>query len=132
VQYAPLYEAYGMGTTIWSPLSSGLLTGKYNDGVPADSRINQPGYEWLRDSVLGNAGERIAKVRALQPIADELGASLAQLAIAWCLLNRRVSTVLLGASKLEQLEHNLAALDVLPKIDAGAQARIAQAVAVAD
>jgi voltage-dependent potassium channel beta subunit len=132
VEYAPLYEAYGMGTTIWSPLSSGLLTGKYNDGVPADSRINQPGYEWLRDSVLGNAGERIAKVRALQPIADELGASLAQLAIAWCLLNRRVSTVLLGASKLEQLEHNLAALDVLPKIDAGAQARIAQAVAVAD
>jgi voltage-dependent potassium channel beta subunit len=132
VEYAPLYEAYGMGTTIWSPLSSGLLTGKYNDGVPADSRINQPGYEWLRDSVLGNGGERIAKVRALQPIADELGASLAQLAIAWCLLNRRVSTVLLGASKLEQLEHNLAALDVLPKIDAGAQARIAQAVAVAD
>jgi voltage-dependent potassium channel beta subunit len=113
VQYAPLYEAYG----------------KYNDGVPADSRINQPGYEWLRDSVLGNGGERIAKVRALQPIADELGASLAQLAIAWCLLNRRVSTVLLGASKLEQLEHNLGALDVLPKIDAGAQARIAQAVA---
>ncbi|MBB6242821.1 aldo/keto reductase [Rhodanobacter sp. MP1X3] len=128
VEYAPLYEAYGMGTTIWSPLSSGLLTGKYNNGVPADSRIAQPGYEWLRESVLGKGKERIDKVRALQPIADELGVELAQLAIAWCLLNPHVSTVMLGASKTEQLEKNLDALDVLPRIDKALQKRIGQAV----
>jgi len=129
VEYAPLYEAYGMGTTIWSPLSSGLLTGKYNNGVPADSRITQPGYEWLRDRVLGKGKERIDKVRALQPIADELGVELAQLAIAWCLLNPHVSTVMLGASKIEQLEKNLGALDLLPRIDKALQKRIEQAVA---
>ena len=129
VEYAPLYEAYGMGTTIWSPLSSGLLTGKYNNGVPANSRITQPGYEWLRDRVLGKGKERVDKVRALQPIADELGVELAQLAIAWCLLNPRVSTVMLGASKIEQLERNLGALDVLPRIDKALQKRIEQAVA---
>ncbi len=129
VEYAPLYEAYGMGTTIWSPLSSGLLTGKYNNGVPADSRIAQPGYEWLRESVLGKGKERIDKVRALQPIADELGVELAQLSIAWCLLNPHVSTVMLGASKIEQLEKNLGALDVLPRIDKALQKRIEQAVA---
>jgi len=128
-EYAPLYEAYGMGTTIWSPLSSGLLSGKYNDGVPADSRINQPGYEWLRNSVLGNGNERVGKVRALQPIADELGVELAQLSIAWCLLNPHVSTVMLGASKTEQLEKNLGALDVLPRIDKVLQKRIEQVVA---
>ena len=129
VEYAPLYEAYGMGTTIWSPLSSGLLTGKYNNGVPADSRITQPGYEWLRDRVLGKGKERVDKVRALQPIADELGVELAQLAIAWCLLNPHVSTVMLGASKIEQLEKNLGALDVLLRIDKALQKRIEQAVA---
>ena len=129
VEYAPLYEAYGMGTTIWSPLSSGLLTGKYNNGVPANSRITQPGYEWLRDRVLGKGKERVDKVRALQPIADELGVELAQLAIAWCLLNPHVSTVMLGASKIEQLEKNLGALDVLPRIDKALQKRIEQAVA---
>lgn len=128
VEYAPLYSAYGMGTTIWSPLSSGLLTGKYNDGVPAGSRITQPGYEWLREEVLGKGNERIDKVRGLQPIADELGVELAQLAIAWCLLNPHVSTVMLGASKVEQLEKNLAALDVLPRIDKAMQQRIEQVV----
>jgi len=128
-EYAPLYEAYGMGTTIWSPLSSGLLSGKYNDGVPVDSRVNQPGYEWLRDSVLGEGSARIDKVRALKPIADELGVGLAQLAIAWCLLNAHVSTVMLGASRTEQLEQNLGALDVLPKIDKAMQERIEKAVA---
>jgi len=127
-EYAPLYEAYGMGTTIWSPLSSGLLSGKYNNGVPSDSRINQPGYEWLRDSVLGKGNQRIDKVRALKPIADGLGIELAQLAIAWCLLNPHVSTVMLGASKMEQLEMNLGALDVLPRIDKAMQKRIEQAV----
>ncbi|OOG36338.1 aldo/keto reductase [Rhodanobacter sp. C05] len=128
VEYAPLYAAYGMGTTIWSPLASGLLSGKYNDGVPVDSRLTQPGYEWLRESVLGHGNERIDKVRALQPIADELGVSLAQLAIAWCLLNEHVSTVMLGASRREQLEHNLDALELLPRLDAGIARRILQAV----
>jgi len=127
-EYAPLYQAHGMGTTIWSPLASGLLTGKYNDGVPDDSRLAQPGYEWLRDEVLGPGGERLAKVRRLQPLADELGVSLAQLSIAWCLLNPHVSTVMLGASRREQLEHNLAALDVLPRLDADMRQRIEQAV----
>ena len=131
VEYAPLYAAYGMGTTIWSPLASGLLSGKYNDGVPADSRLTQPGYEWLRESVLGHGNERIDKVRALQPIADELSVSLAQLAIAWCLLNEHVSTVMLGASRREQLEQNLDALELLPRMDAGIAQRIRQVVEAA-
>jgi voltage-dependent potassium channel beta subunit len=128
VEYAPLYEAYGMGTTIWSPLASGLLSGKYNDGVPADSRLAQPDYKWLRESVLGHGDERLGKVRALQPIAADLDTSLAQLAIAWCLLNPHVSTVMLGASKREQLEQNLDALDVLPRLDASVVERIRQVV----
>ena len=128
VEYAPLCEAYGMGTTIWSPLASGLLSGKYNDGVPADSRLAQPGYEWLRESVLGHGDERLGKVRALQPIATELGTSLAQLAVAWCLLNPHVSTVMLGASKREQLAQNLDALELLPRLDAAVAQRIRQVV----
>jgi voltage-dependent potassium channel beta subunit len=128
VEYTPLYAAYGMGTTIWSPLASGLLSGKYNEGVPAGSRLTQPGYEWLRESVLGPDGANLDKVRALQPIADELGVSLAQLSIAWCLLNPHVSTVVLGASRREQLEHNLDALDVLPRLDAAVAQRIQRAV----
>jgi aryl-alcohol dehydrogenase-like predicted oxidoreductase len=129
VEYAPLYEKYGMGTTIWSPLSSGLLSGKYDHGIPADSRLAQPGYEWLRQSVLGEGDERLARVRALQPIADELGTSMAQLAIAWCLLNPHVSTVMLGASKREQLAQNLDALDLLPKLDASIAKRLREVVA---
>jgi voltage-dependent potassium channel beta subunit len=128
VEYAPLYEKYGMGTTIWSPLCSGLLSGKYDHGIPADSRLAQPGYEWLRQSVLGEGDERLDKVRALQPIADELGTTMAQLAIAWCLLNPHVSTVMLGASKREQLAQNLDALDLLPKLDASIGKRMREAV----
>ncbi|WP_426700714.1 potassium channel beta subunit family protein [Rhodanobacter sp. Col0626] len=128
VEYAPLYDAYGMGTTIWSPLASGLLSGKYNKGVPADSRLAQPGYEWLRAEVLGEGDEQFGKVRALQPVADELGTSLAQLAIAWCLLNPHVSTVMLGASRREQLEQNLDALDLLPQLDATVAQRIRRIV----
>jgi len=130
VEYAPLYEAYGMGTTIWSPLASGLLSGKYNNGVPPDSRLAQEGYEWLRDSLLGDGlDRRIAKVRALKTIADDLGVSQVQLALAWCLLNPHVSTVMLGASRLEQLEQNLGAMDVLPRLDAAVAQRIEQAMA---
>lgn len=128
-EYAPLYDAYGMGTTIWSPLASGLLTGKYNDGVPSDTRLSQPGYEWLREAILEQGGDRIEKVRRLVPIASDLGVSMAQLAVAWCLVNPHVSTVMLGASKLEQLEHNLAALDVLPRLDADVLKGIEQALA---
>ena len=127
-EYAPLYERFGMGTTIWSPLASGLLAGRYNEGIPDDSRLAQPGYEWLRETVLGSGRERVERVKHLAPIAQELGVSQAQLALAWCLTNPHVSTVLLGASRREQLEQNLAALDVLPRIDAAVKQRIEQAV----
>jgi len=128
-EYAPLYDAYGMGTTIWSPLASGLLTGKYNDGVPSDTRLAQPGYEWLREAILEQGGDRIEKVRRLAPIAADLGVSMAQLAVAWCLVNPHVSTVMLGASKLDQLKHNLDALEVLPRLDAEVMKQIGQALA---
>ena len=127
-EYAPLYERFGMGTTVWSPLASGLLAGRYNEGIPDDSRLAQPGYEWLRESVLGSGRERVARVRHLAPIAAELGVSQAQLALAWCLANPHVSTVLLGASRREQLEQNLAALELVPRIDAVLRRRIEQAV----
>ena len=108
VEYAPLYEEIGLGTTIWSPLASGLLTGKYNDGIPAGSRLDTPGYEWLQRGILeGDGPAQIAKVKQLATIARELGAPLAQLAIAWCLRNPHVSTVMLGATKAQQLEQNL-------------------------
>lgn len=127
-EYAPLYERFGMGTTIWSPLASGLLAGRYNEGIPDDSRLAQPGYEWLRETVLGSGRERVERVRHLAPIAQQLGVSQAQLALAWCLANPHVSTVLLGASRREQLEQNLAALELVPRIDAALKQRIEQAV----
>ena len=127
-EYAPLYERFGMGTTIWSPLASGLLAGRYNEGIPDDSRLAQPGYEWLREMVLGSGRERVERVRHLAPIAQELGVSQAQLALAWCLANPHVSTVLLGASRREQLEQNLATLELVPRIDAALRQRIEQAV----
>jgi voltage-dependent potassium channel beta subunit len=116
-EYEPLYERIGLGTTIWSPLASGLLTGKYNDGVPADSRGALPGYEWLRARLEGTAAApKIAAVKRLAPIAAELGCSLAQLAIAWCLTNPRVSTVITGASRPEQVKENMKAMEVLPRL----------------
>ncbi|UGB37468.1 potassium channel beta subunit family protein [Frateuria soli] len=127
-EYAPLYERFGMGTTIWSPLASGLLAGRYNEGIPDDSRLAQPGYEWLRETVLGSGRERVERVRHLAPIAQQLGVSQAQLALAWCLANPHVSTVLLGASRRDQLEQNLAALELVPRIDAALKQRIEQAV----
>ncbi|MBP1806151.1 potassium channel beta subunit family protein [Rubellimicrobium aerolatum] len=115
--YAPLYDTYGLGTTIWSPLASGLLTGKYNDGIPEGSRAALPGYEWLREIFEGEKGKRrIAQIRELQGIADGLGISLTHLAIAWCLRNPRVSTVILGASRLSQLQDNLAAAEAVGKL----------------
>lgn len=110
-EFAPLYQRHGLGTTIWSPLASGLLTGKYAQGIPADSRMNLPGFEWLRARFETPQGaERLAKAVELSKIADELGLPLARLALAWCLKNPNVSTVILGASRSSQLRENLQAL----------------------
>jgi voltage-dependent potassium channel beta subunit len=125
-EYAPLYESVGLGTTIWSPLASGLLTGKYNDGkAPEGSRATLPGYEWLRDRLVGAAaGDRVARVRKLVPLAQELGCTLAQLAIAWCASNPRVSTVITGASRAEQVRENMKALAVVEKLEGEVMERI--------
>lgn len=113
----PLYTEIGLGTTTWSPLASGLLTGKYNRGIPKGTRLALPGYEWLREQLEGEEGQRrIEKVRHLTVIADELGCTMAQLAIAWCLKNPHVSTVITGASRPEQVVQNMKALDVVPKL----------------
>jgi voltage-dependent potassium channel beta subunit len=114
VEYARLYEDIGLGLTIWSPLASGLLTGKYLDGVPEDSRGALPGYEWLRDMLTNPRTSD--QVRALKKVADELDCTLAQLALAWCTTNPRVSTVITGASKAEQVQENMQALDVIPEL----------------
>ena len=126
VEYAPIFEKYSMGSTIWSPLASGALTGKYLDGIPEGSRATLAGYEWLKDRMVESdrGQERMQRVAQLKPIADELGTSLSKLAIAWCLLNPNVSTVILGASRLEQLEENLAALEVLPLLTDEINARL--------
>ena len=121
-EYAPLYDDVGLGTTIWSPLASGLLTGKYNDGVPDDSRLGTEGYEWLQDQVL--VEERLEKVAQLSDVADDLGCTTAQLALAWCLLNDDVSTVITGATKPAQVEENMQALEVVDQIDSSAASRI--------
>ena len=121
-EYAPLYDTPGLGTTIWSPLASGLLTGKYNDGIPDGSRLATEGYEWLQDQVLRE--ERLDTVRRLTEVAKDLGCTTAQLALAWCLLNDRVSTVITGASKPAQVRENMQALGVVEKIDGEAEARI--------
>ena len=107
-EYEQVYDEYGYGSTTWSPLASGLLTGKYNDGVPGDSRGALEGYEWLRKELTDH--DRLAIVAALKPVADQIGATLAQLSLAWCLQNERVSTVITGASRVQQLYENLEAL----------------------
>jgi voltage-dependent potassium channel beta subunit len=116
-ELAPIFDSPGLGTTIWSPLASGLLTGKYNQGVPLDSRLNVPGLEWLREELTGpDAAPRLAAVQKLAKIAGELGVPLPSLAIAWCLKNPRVSTVILGASRVEQIRENLGALEVADRL----------------
>jgi voltage-dependent potassium channel beta subunit len=111
-EYARLYEDIGLGTTIWSPLSSGLLTGKYLNGVPEGSRATLPGYEWLK-GMLTDEG-RNKKVADLKVIADELGVTLAQFSLAWCAKNPNVSTVITGASNAAQVRENMTALDAMP------------------
>ena len=123
-EYAPLYAEYGMGSTIFSPLASGLLTGKYNDGIPADSRLAQDGLTWLRR---GLHGDRIDRLRAYTALAAELGVAPGTLAIAWCLQNPNVSTVMLGASKLSQLLQNFEALELSQRFDPATWHRVAAA-----
>ncbi|MBN1149522.1 MAG: aldo/keto reductase [Anaerolineales bacterium] len=117
-EYARLYAEIGLGTTIWSPLASGLLSGKYNQGMPEGTRASLEGYEWLRKRFTDEtAVQRIAKVGKLMDIADELGASMAQLALAWTLKNPNVSTTITGASRPEQIVENMKAIEIIPRLD---------------
>jgi voltage-dependent potassium channel beta subunit len=121
-EYARLYEDFGMGTTTWSPLASGLLSGKYQHGVPSDSRAAISGFEWLAERILEPT--KLAKVQSLVPIAHDLGCTLAQMSIAWCLANPHVSTVITGASRPAQVVENMKAQEVVPKLTPEAMARI--------
>ena len=125
-EYERLYDGIGLGLTTWSPLASGILSGKYAKGVPAGSRLSLPGYEGLKGQVL--KPESIKAASDLAVLAAEIGATASQLAIAWCARNKRVSTVITGASRIEQLEENLKAIDFLPKLTAEFLARIDEVV----
>jgi voltage-dependent potassium channel beta subunit len=131
VEYAPLYRDLGLGTTVWSPLASGLLTGKYNDGVPEGSRLALPQYEWLRKVIVEDPGfpAKVDKVRRLTSLAADLGGTMAQLALAWCAANPHVSSVITGASRPEQLTENLRAVELLPKLTPDVLQQIEQIVA---
>lgn len=116
-EYNRLYRHHGMGTTIWSPLASGLLTGKYNDGIPSDTRISLPGYEWLKERLTSPESKaRLKIIPSLASIASDLDTNLPRLALAWCLLNPHVSTVITGASKASQVKDNIPAVSLLPKL----------------
>jgi aryl-alcohol dehydrogenase-like predicted oxidoreductase len=125
-EYARLYDDIGLGTTIWSPLASGLLSGKYLDGTPADSRAKLPGYEWL--AAMLTDPKTNEKVRKLKVVADDLGCTLAQLSLAWCTKNKHVSTVITGASRVSQVRENMVALEVADRLDDDVMARIEEAV----
>ena len=122
-EYAALYDDIGLGLTTWSPLASGVLSGKYLDGIPEGSRGSLPGYEWLRDMLTNE--DRNAKVRELATVADELGCTLSQLSIAWCAKNPHVSSVITGASRVEQVRENMGALEVIPQLTDDVLERIA-------
>jgi voltage-dependent potassium channel beta subunit len=124
-EYKGLYESPGLGLTTWSPLSSGILSGKYLDGIPADSRLGRPGYGWLRGPAEDPSVR--AKVTALAAIAREIGCTPAQLAIAWCTKNPNVSSVITGASRVEQVRENIASLEVAKLLDEAVMARIEEA-----
>ena len=125
-EYLPLYREIGLGTTIWSPLASGVLTGKYNNGIPTGTRATLKGYDWLREHVI--TPQNIEKVKRLQPIAVDLGCTMAQFAIAWCLRNPDVSTVITGASRPEQVTENMKAVEVVEKLDTDVVERTEQAL----
>jgi aryl-alcohol dehydrogenase-like predicted oxidoreductase len=113
-EYVRFYKEHGYGATTWSPLATGLLSGKYNTGIPQDSRAGVMKADWLTAAVTDQ--EKLAKVKALEPIAKELGCTLSQLSLAWCLKNPFVSTVITGASRVEQLQENMKAGDIAPKL----------------
>jgi voltage-dependent potassium channel beta subunit len=130
LEYASLYAELGMGLTTWSPLASGLLTGKYNEGVPDDTRLGREESAWLQRGVLGTSEDRrVARARRLTAVGAELGVAPAQLAIAWCLRNPHVSSVILGASRVSQLLENLQALDVGNRLTEADWQRVEAAVA---
>jgi voltage-dependent potassium channel beta subunit len=126
-EYLKIFSTVGLGTTIWSPLASGLLTKKYLNGVPADSRLNREELSWLKDAILTN--QKIDKVKALNGVAQELNTSLPKLAIAWCAKNPNVSTVILGASKESQLKETLDSLELIDKLDHTVMNKIEEIVA---
>ena len=121
-EYLPLYREIGLGTTIWSPLASGLLTGKYNEGIPSGTRASLAGYEWLKQYII--TPENIQKVKELQPTAKSLNCTLAQLALAWCLKNPNVSTVITGATRPEQVVENMKAEELVQKLDEGTMEKL--------
>jgi aryl-alcohol dehydrogenase-like predicted oxidoreductase len=121
-EFARLYQDIGLGTTTWSPLASGMLTGKYLNGLPADSRANLKDYKWLKKAVTDP--DRISKVKELASIAADLGVSMTQMALAWCLKNPHVSTVITGASRVEQVLENMGASGVVEKLTPEVMTRI--------
>ena len=120
--FRDIFRTVGLGTTIWSPLASGLLTGKYNDGIPQDSRFALEGFDWLKDRWI--AEDKLGRVKQLTAFAAELGTSVSVLSIAWTIRNPNVTTAILGATKREQLEQNLEALNALPKLTPEVMQRI--------
>ena len=125
-EYEPVYKDKGYGSTTWSPLASGILTGKYKDGIPPDSRGALSEYQWLQDGLQDQ--ERLAVVSALEPIAAEMGATLAQFSLAWCLQNPYVSSVITGASRVEQVHENMKALNFVQKFSDDVMAEIDKAL----
>jgi voltage-dependent potassium channel beta subunit len=123
-EYLPLYREIGLGTTIWSPLAFGLLTGKYNRGMPKGTRASLPGYEWLKDYVLNP--QNLGKVKPLEPIAKSIGCSMAQVALAWCLKNPNVSTVITGATRPKQVKENMKAEEAVQTLDQTTMEKIDQ------
>ena len=126
VEYARLFKDYHYGATIWSPLASGLLTGKYNNGIPADSRGALKGYEWLHDQLTDE--KSLNMVKELGKLAEELGIPLSRFSLAWCLTNPNVSTVITGASRVEQVNENMKAIDAVPLLTAEVISRIDEIV----
>lgn len=124
-EYVRLYRDIGLGTTTWSPLCSGLLTGKYSEGVPEGTRVSLKGYEWLRREFESEEGmQRLETTRRLTPLAKELGCTMAQMALAWCLKNPNVSSVITGASRPEQVIENMGALEVVNRLGPAVMDRI--------
>jgi aryl-alcohol dehydrogenase-like predicted oxidoreductase len=121
-EFLGIFNSVGMGTTIWSPLASGLLTGKYNNGIPEGSRLALEGFDWLKDQLM--IDEKLASVRQLEAVAKDLGTPMSTMSIAWCIKNPNVTTAILGATKKEQLLENLKALEVLPKLTPEVMQRI--------